>query len=437
MKKKAKVGIAVAFVGIAVVASFVAASKRGGGGALVRVEAVTTRDLVATVNASGWIRPHRRVDIQSDIMGRVTELNVKEGQAVKRDQVLLRIDPTQYEAAVARAQAMVSETLAREAQTRANLMQAERALERLRQLASTDENLVSRQQLEEAETQVAVQKELLQAASFGVAQARSGLEEARDRLSKTIIRAPMDGVITRLNVEEGSTAIIGTMNNPGSLLLTVADLSVMEAVVRVDETDLPKISLGDSSAITIDAFPRQRFVGRVTEIGYSSVRSPLQQATPTTGQGQAIDYEVVITLENPPAALRSDLSVSADIVTAQRHGVLSIPIIALTVRERSRTDEPQETPETLEAATAASAELRNVLDEEGVFVVRDGRAVFVPVTVGIAGQEYFEVLTGLSAQDSVIAGPYEAIRSLEDGRPIRRMPTANDARASAQTATRS
>jgi HlyD family secretion protein len=419
MKKRTKIGIGVTAIIAVISVSAIATTKRTGGGTAVRVEAVTTRDLVATVTANGWIRPHRRVDVQADLMGRIIELNVKEGETVRRGQVLLRIDPTQYEASAARAGAAVSEALAREAQTRANVLQAERAWERLSQLGGSDQNLVSRQQLEEAETQLRVQRELLTAAGFGVAQARSALDEARDRLSKTVIRAPMDGVVTRLNVEEGSTAIVGTMNNPGSLLLTVADLSTMEAVVRIDETDLPKIQIGDSATISIDAFPRQKFTGRVTEIGYSAVRSPLQQTAPTGAQGQAIDYEVVVTLDDPPALLRSDLSVAADIVTARRTGVLAIPIIALTVRERQAAEAiDHEDPDVQRLAEAAAADTARV-DREGVFVVRGGKAVFVPVEVGIAGQGHFEVLTGLTTSDTVVAGPYEAIRSLEDGRPVR------------------
>jgi HlyD family secretion protein len=386
----------------------------------VRIDAVAARDLVATVTASGWVRPYRRVDVQADIMGRIIQLNVEEGQRVQRGQVLLRIDPTQYEAAVARAEAAVSEALARQAQTRANFLQAERGYERLRQLTGNDQNLVSRQQVEEAETQVQVQRELVQASGFGVAQARSALEEARDRLSKTIIRAPMDGVITRLNVEEGSTAIVGTMNNAGSLLLTVADLSTMEAVIRVDETDLPKITLGDSAAISVDAIPGQKLVGRVTQIGFSSVRSPLGQAS--TGQPQAIDYEVVLTIENPPSALRSDLSVSADIVTAQRTGVLTIPIIALTVRPREATEAVPN--ENRSAGVAAQDGATDERDEEGVYVVRDGRAQFVPVQIGIAGRGYFEVLSGLAAGDSVVAGPYETVRTLTGGRAVRAIDTS-------------
>lgn len=424
MKKGMKIGIAVTAIVTVVAISTVAASRSDGDAATVRTESVTTRDLVATVTASGWIRPHRRVEVQADIMGRIIELNVKEGDVVQRGQVLLRIDPTQFQAAVSRAQAAVSEALAREAQTKANLLQAERAYERFAQLATSDEQLVSRQQLEEAETQMLVQRELLTAAGFGVQQSRSALEEARDRLAKTVIRSPMDGMITRLNVEEGSTAIVGTTNNPGSILLTVADLSTMEAVVRVDETDVPDIQVGDSATVSIDAFPRQPFTGRVSEISYSSVRSPLQQQGAASPQGgQAIDYEIVITLDNPPTSLRSDLSVSSDIVTAKRPGALSIPIIALTVREQSdRTPIENEDAAARAAAEAAAPTSGRKEDQEGVFVVREGKAVFVPVTVGIAGQEYFEVITGVTESDTVVAGPYEVIRTLQDGQAVRPMP---------------
>ncbi len=416
---------------VAVIAIAVISATRGGDGTQVRIEPVERRDLVATVTASGWIEPNRKVDVQADIMGRITELRIVEGQQVSRGDILLRIDPTQYEAAVARARAAVNESGAREAQARANLIQAERQAQRMRTLAQ-QENMVSPQQVEEAETQELVQRQLLEAAKYGVAQARSALAEAEDLLAKTVIRAPMDGVVTRLNVEEGETAIVGTMNNVGSLLLTVADLGAMEAVVRVDETDIPDLHVGDSAAVQIDAFPRQSFSGVVTEIGHSSVTRPVSGVASASG-AQAVDFEVRIRLDNPPPSLRSDLSATADIVTARRQSVLSVPIIALTVRERTGTQPvPQEDP-AAEAAARAAAETQG--DEEGVYVVRSGKAEFVPVEVGIAGTQHFEVLTGLTESDSVVAGPYEAIRSLKDGdavRPIRAVPATGSGAAAAQ-----
>ncbi len=400
-----------------------AAKSRGDSGVQVRLEPVQQRDLVAIVSASGWIRPHKKVDVQADIMGRIVELNVNEGDQVTKGQVLLRIDPTQYQAAVARAQAAVSEALAREAQAKANLLQAQRNHERARALASQGENLISKQQVEDAETQYEVQRELLRAAQYGVQMARAALAEAQDQLNKTVIRSPMNGVITRLAVEEGETAILGTMNNPGSLLLTVSDLAEMEAVIRVDETDVPEIKLGDSASVEIDAFPRTKFIGRVSEISHSSTRNPEQVAQQGGTSSQAVDYEIVIRLDNPPRTLRPDLSATAEIVTATRKQVLSIPIIALTVRERGSVKAlPTDDPKAKTAAEAAERDKSQ--DEEGVFIIRDGKAQFVQVKTGITGREHFEVVDGLTAKDTVVAGPYEAVRSLEDGKALRAIPEA-------------
>lgn len=410
-------GVALLVVGAVVVRGIMKARSSG---VAVRVETVETRDLESVVIASGWIRPHRKVDVSSDIQGRVTLLQVEEGQTVQRDQLLLRIDPEQYEAAVARSEAAVREAQSREAQARANLLQSERRVERMRQMAAAATAVITPEELEQAETQYEVQKELMRGATFNVEQSQAALEEAKERLNKTVIRAPMDGVVTRLNVDEGETAIVGTMNNAGSLLLTIADLSVMEAVVRVDETDIPRISLGDSAALEIDAFPRQKFAGKVTEISHSSVRPPSSQTTTTQ---QAVDFEIVIQLESLPENLRSDLSASAEIVTESRKGVLSVPIIALTVRERGNV-EPVEQEDPVARAAASAAAGEDVQDLEGVFVVREGKAKFVPVQVGIAGREHFEVLGGVAKGDSVVAGPYDAIRTLTDGATIRLSPVA-------------
>lgn len=418
MSRKRK--IALGAVVLLLIVVIVAAAVKGGGENMVsvRVEEVSSRDLVAMVRASGWIRPRLAVDVQSDIMGRVTELNIEEGEAVSRGDVLLRIDPSQYEAVVARSRAAVSEARAREAQARASLLQANQALERLRRMRNRDSLLVSAQALDDAESQARIQEALHEAAGYGIEQAEAALRESEDRLAKTVIRAPIDGVITRLSVEEGETAIVGTMNNPGSLLLTISDLSVIEAVIRVDETDVPSIELGDSAGIVIDAFPRETFTGQVTEIAHSSVIPPESRNALST-QTSAVDFEVVITLEDPPPSLRPDLSATAEVVTDIRLEALSIPIIALTVREREDIEAlPQESEEAQAAAERITEEDEDI---EGVFVVRDGRAIFVPVQVGITGQEHFEVVSGLAQGDTVVAGPYEAIRGLESDRAVRVM----------------
>jgi len=410
MQTRTKVIIAVAIVALLSVAAVLGSTNGRARGVPVRTEAVDTRDLVATVTASGNVRARRKVDISSDISARVSQLLVDEGQDVEQGQILLRLDPSRYQAALDRNQANLSASQAQVAQARANLLRAQRQAERMVSLRARDSLLVSRQDVENAETDLEVQQSLRDAAVYGVNQAQAAVEEARDQLSKTIIRAPISGRVTRLNVEQGETVIVGTMNNPGSLVLTVSDLSVMEVVLEVDETDVPEISLGDSAAVELDAFPDLVFPGTVTEIGNSAIRPPSQVAG--TGQTPTIDFEVVVTLENPAAELRPDLSATAEVVTDTRIDQLAIPIIALTLREEDGEGPNGETSSQDGGRTASEP-------IEGVFVVKDGIAVFTPVEIGIAGQEYFEVISGLSEGDSVVSGPYQVVRTLADSSEVR------------------
>jgi HlyD family secretion protein len=424
MTRKTKVIIGVGALVVVTGAGIAGVSSRGETGVEVRVQTVEARPLETVVRANGWIQPRVSVDVQPDIIGRVTGLFVKEGDAVERGQVLLRLDPTQNEAAVARARASVSEAMAREAQARASLLQSQQALRRATELRTRDPNLVSSQQWEEVATQAQVHEALHEAALHGVEIARAMQRQAEDQLSKSVIRSPIDGVVTRLNIEEGETAIVATMNYPGSLLLTVSDLSVMEAVVRVDETDVPGITVGDTAVLSIDAFPRRKFAGHVTKISHSSTSPPQNRGG--SQQSQAVDFEVVITLDEPPPGIRPDLSATAEIVTARRPEALAIPIIALTVRERKDLEalELDLTP-AQEAAMAALTP--DDEDVEGVFVIREGRARFTLVSVGITGREHFEVVAGLAEGDSVVAGPYEAVRRLNDGGLVRVLPASDRA----------
>lgn len=394
-----KIMIAVVAVAALATAAYFSISQGRSNGEEVRAEIVERRNLTATVTASGNVRARRKVDISSDISARVTELLIDEGEDVEEGQVLLRLDRSRYEAAVNRSRANLMQTQAAVSQARANFVRAEREADRKESLWERDSLLVSRQEVENARTDLEVQQALFDAAEFGVSQARAALDEAQDQLSKTVILAPMAGRVTRLNVEEGETVIVGTMNNPGSLVLTVSDLSVMEVVLEVDETDVPEISLGDRAKVDLDAFPDLEFPGVVTEIGNSAIRPPSQVAG--TGQTPTIDFEVVVTLENPQAELRPDLSATAEVITETRSNQLSIPIIALTLREEDENGNDDADP------------------IEGVFVITQGRAYFTPVEVGIAGQEYFEVISGLSPGDSVVSGPYQVVRTLEEGAAVR------------------
>lgn len=403
--------IAVVVVGLLATMGFLAMQREGRGAVEVRVEAVGLRDLIDDVSATGHIEPKTHVDITTDVAGRIIELPVEEGQDVEEGDLLLQIDPALFRAAVNRAEAGVAQAQATLAQQRAAYEQAQRDADRLTALQARGTDFVTEAEVEQAVTNAEVQHRLFEASEHSVQQAEANLDQERDRLGKTTIRAPMSGRITRLNVERGETAIVGTMNNPGSLLLTVADLSVMEAVIEVDETDVPDITIGDSAYVEIDAFPNQRFVGTVTEIGNSSI-VPLNPAT-SGGSAQAIDFEVRIELREPPEGIRPDLSATADVITATRDQVPSIPITALTLMD---ADEYEEIPnENLPSAPGSDA----VRDIEGVFVVEGDIVRFRPVEIGIAGENYFEVVSGIELGTTVVSGSFQAIRELGDGSRIR------------------
>ena len=416
MTKRGKV-ISGSVAGIALIAlaGFGIASQRESA-VDVRTEVIERRDLVSLVTASGIIQPKRKVDISADVSGRVVELAVVEGQTVDEGDFLLRIDPTAFEAAVRRSEAMVAQAQAQEAQARANLLQATSAAERAERLAGGD-RLISQQELEQARTQQQVSEAQFQAARYGVSQATASLNEAQEALRKTTIVSPMPGRVTRLNIEDGETAVVGTMNNPGSLLLTVADLGEMEAAVKVDETDVPHISFGDSAVVRIDAFPDQTFSGRVTQIANSAITG---QGTAAAGQqNQSVDFEVEITLNDPPAELRPDLSATAEIITETRNKAIAVPIISVTVRDPDGKKFQGGEAEVSGPGGAAAAPAARAAEVEGVFVLSDGTADWLPVKIGIAGDQYFEVIEGLKGGETVIAGPYAAVRDLEDGATVR------------------
>ncbi len=417
MSKKMKWSIA-GVVGAGIVALVVlSAFKRDGGATEVRMESTTKRDLVASVTASGQIQPRVKVDLSADITGKIVRLSVKEGQFVKKGQFLLEIDPQQYEAALQRSQAALASSRAEQAQAAANLMQAQRNYERTAEIRKANPALVAEEQVEQLRTQAEVNAALADAAKFRVQQAEASVKDAQVALGKTTILAPMSGQVVRLNVEEGETAIQGTLNKDAAVLLTIADMSDLETKVRVDETDVSRINVGDSAVVEIDAFPDTTFLGRVVQISNSSVRGTGgAQAT-----DQAIDYEVTISLTNAPPDTRPDFSTTAKVITATRQSVLAIPIIALTVRENEPLSQ-EDTGVTLAGRTAEKQVGKR--DVEGVFVVgSDNKVSFRPVRVGIAGEKYFEVLSGLQEGERIVAGTYQAIRQLKDGTLVRETPT--------------
>jgi HlyD family secretion protein len=404
--------VLIAVIVVAGIAAMAAGALRRPAGEVieVRTEAVSVRDLVARVSATGHIEPETQVDITTDVAGRIIQLPVEEGQDVSEGDLLLQIDPAQFQASVNRSRAALAQAQASEAQQRAAWEQADRDAKRFVALQERGTDFVTEAEVEQAVTQAQVQRRLLEATEHQVDQAEANLDQALDQLAKTTIRAPMSGRVTRLNVERGETAVVGTMNNPGSLLLTVADLSVMEAVIEVDETDIPEIVIGDSASVEIDAFGDRRFSGIVTEIGNSSI-VPINPSAGGTGN-QAIDFEVRIKLDTPPDGIRPDLSATADVITDTRAQVTAVPITSLKLMDASEIEDvPNEN-------LPAEGEGLRRRDVEGVFVVEGDIVRFRPVEIGIAGDNYFEVLSGIEAGAEVVSGSFQAIRQLVDGSRI-------------------
>lgn len=416
MSSRTKWGVAGVLVlcigGVLVLAAF----KRSNKAVDVREETVQRRNLTASVTASGQVEPKVKVDISSDVSGRIVKLAVKEGQMVKKGQFLLQIDPSTYEAAVQQQEAAVASSRADLARAKANLEQSQSALRRSEDIRKANPTFVSDDQMEQLRTTVDVNQALYNSAMHGVDQAEASLRNAQSSLAKTTIVAPMAGQVTRLNVQQGETAIQGEFNKDAALLLTISDMKVLETKVKVDETDVARIQVGDSAQVEIDAFPDTTFLGRVVEIANSSLTDPTASTANTTGD-QAVDYYVKVQLLNPPPDTRPDFSATAKIITDTRENVLSIPIIALTVREREQTPNGDSAQLALGKQPVKQVGQRDV---EGVFVIgTDNKATFRPVKVGIAGEEYFEVLSGLQPGETIVAGSYQAIRDLKEGMLVR------------------
>ena len=415
MNMFAKIGIPVVLLAGIGTLVYIDYNKKNQKPVEVRIEAAEKRDLVATVTASGQIQPRTKVNVSADVTGKIIRLSVKEGDIVTQGQFLLQIDPEQATAAVQRSEAALSTAKAQATQSKANLEQAKKNFDRSTLLRKSSSLGVTDEQLEQLKTQIEVGSAQLDAANFSVDQASATVRDAKQALSRTTITAPMSGKVTRLVVQKGEVAIQGTLNKDAATLLTISDMSVLETKVKVDETDVARIAVGDSAIIQIDAFPDTTFIGRVVEISNSSTKG----ATAAGASGdQAVDYEVKVQLLNPPKETRPDFSATAKIVTDTRIQVLSIPIIALTVRENEKL--PNGDSAQMTGKNGANQKQFGKKDVEGVFLVgANNKVTFLPVKVGIAGERHFEVISGLKTGDRIVSGTYQAIRELKDGTLVR------------------
>ncbi|MBN2409315.1 MAG: efflux RND transporter periplasmic adaptor subunit [Candidatus Aminicenantes bacterium] len=356
----------------------------------VTIERVSRKGLTSIVSASGEIKPKKNINISAQVPGQIIKIGVVEGQEVKTGDFLIKFDATQYEAVAERDKALIQASRSQLIQAEARMKREQNNYERQKQLF--DSQLISQEQLETAKVDFDIAKAEVQSIRHQIQQAEASLKSTLDSLGKTIYHSPIDGIITSLPVEEGEIAVVGTLNFAGTILMTIADLSEMEVEVEVDETDVIGVRLGQKARVKVDALPDQILDGTVTEIGSSAI------AKMASSQQESRDFLVAITLTDPPDTLKPGLSASADIITAEKKEVLAVPISALVLREK-------------EGGTAAAKET----EEEGVYIVTDGRAKFCPVNKGIMGGMSIEITSGLKEGQEVIVGPYVSLRELKDG----------------------
>ena len=374
-------------------------SKRGPKPKGVQVAKVERQDLQAKVSANGKVQATKKVDISATVPGQVVHLAVREGDFVKKGQFLLQLDAVNYRAGAKSSEFSMQALLKDLDSARFNAEQAKSDLTRAE--TNNKSGILSEADVQRARTNASTAQAALLASEQRVEQARAMLESAQNSLSKTTILAPMDGVVTARRIEEGEVAVIGVQNQPGTVLLTISDMSVVEAEMEIDETSIPSVALGQAARVHVDAYPNKTFDGIVTEVGNSPIN-------PTQGVvNEAIKFKVKVQLKNPPEGIKPGLSVQSDILTGFRSKALTVPLQALVVRD-AESRKPGEPP----PATPPK-------EQEGVFLIESGKAVFKPITTGLLGELSVEVTEGLKEGETLITGPFKELRMLKPGDLVR------------------
>jgi HlyD family secretion protein len=416
-RRKKVIGAVLAVVVLAGVVAY-NVNARSRGQVTVQTQKAGKRELVSVVSASGEIKPKRYVNISANPSGRIEQLLVKEGDRVRKDQVLARIDSTRIAAGERQSAAALEGAKADLSRAQADVEVSRLAFERTKRMHA--DKLVSDQVFDQADAELKMKSAAVEAQKRRITQQEALLASTRDDLEKTSVVSPMDGVVTSLPKEEGET-VIGAQSFSPTVIMTVADLSVMEVEVMVDETDIRNVRLGQPAEVRVDALEGVKIKGEVTEIGSSAIPRGLtsQQTSSTNTANQAKDFKVEVTLKDPPASLRPGLNATADITTARKDSVLAIPIQAVVVRAINKEGKVMD-PAAVQAAEPDQAVPQEKGQErEGVFVVEGGKATFHPVKTGIIGETEIEIGDGLKEGEEVIIGSYKTLRTLKDQAKIK------------------
>jgi HlyD family secretion protein len=401
MSKKWKIviGLAVAIViGVVLMGSLRSKDRNLPHVTTAKVEKV---DLVSKVTANGKIQARRKVDLSALVMGQIVNLAVQEGDSVKKGQLLLQIDKAQLAAAAAGSEASLAAMRNDLAAARATAQQASIDYDRAKR--NFDAKILAEADLQKARSTLDTARATLAATEERMRQAGAALAGSRDSLSKTTVTAPINGIVTALPIKEGEVTVIGTMNNPGTQLLTVSDMSEVEAVMMVDETSVPQVKIGQTADLTVDAYPGRKFKGVVTEVGSSPIPKTDPDLLALVANSEAINFKVKIRVQEPPNTIRPGFSVTAEIVTGKNDGATAIPIQALVVRDVPKKDKK---------GPAASGRPET---EEGVYAVKNGKLEFQKVETGLAGELMIEVKKGPSVGQEIVTGPFKVLRQVKEG----------------------
>lgn len=370
----------------------------------VSIAKVELEDVVAKVTANGKIQAEKKVDLAALVMGQVVNLAVREGDPVKTGDFLLQIDKTRATAQEAGSAAALSASQSQLDSARAALEQAQGDFTR------ADDNyrsgIIPVADLQHAQANLDTARAAYQTAVHQIEQSRAVLNASRDDLSKTTVRSPIDGTVTTLRIKAGEVTVVGTMNNAGTQLMTISDMSTVQAVLMVDETDTPSIALGQKAVLTLDSYPDRRFDGVVTEVGSSPIARDDVELAGLITTSDAINFKVRVKLLDPPPSIRPGFSVTADIITGTRSKVPAIPLAAVVIRDSPKGEKDA---------------IGRLKTEQGVYTVVDGKVGFVLVTTGITGELQVEVTEGLEPGTEVVTGPFKTLRTIKEGDRVKAM----------------
>ena len=373
----------------------------------VSMAKVKVQDVVGKVIANGKIQAENKVDLSALVMGQIVNLVVREGDRVEKGDFLLQIDKNRAAAEEASSAAAVQASLADLDSAKAAMDQADKDLGRARK--NHEAGIIPEADYQRAQSSFDGTKGAYLAAEQRIAQNRAIVNANHDTVTKSTVRAPISGIVTTLRVKAGEVTVLGTMNNPGTQLMTISDMSTVQAVLMVDETDTPNITVGQKAMLALDSYPGRKFDGVVTEVGHSPIQKDDTELQGLIATSEAINFKVKVKIVDPPPTIRPGFSVTADIITGTKSRVPTIPLAAVVIRDSPKGEKD------------GSGRLKT---EEGVYSVADGKVRFVPVKTGLTGELDVEVENGLKDGETVISGPFKTLRTLKEGDRVKEMKDA-------------